>query len=345
MEEILRGVAFAIVRFGAFASHAFLFGVPVILMLVLRPALASARGDWAQARDRLGRRLQALVGSALWASGLVTTIGILLQALLISGFSRRGNIELDVFSSVVESSFGRWYILRFPLLAALAVILAGKVRLLALGGTGNAENRPGAAWWAGWCGVSLALLATSSLSGHAASSSPAPFTVLNDVVHLAAVSVWFSGIVLLTTVLPRGLRDLDDRGKLELLAPSVIRFSQVAGISIVVIAGTGTLNSLANVAAASDLVDSTYGRVLSLKIVIFLVVVALGTINHFFLRARLRRALEEDRPTRSQSTFRRIVAIELTLGLTLMALTGILAGSQRTRKSAAAVRSVTPVDF
>ncbi|MDQ3987496.1 MAG: CopD family protein [Actinomycetota bacterium] len=345
MEEILRDVAFAVARFGAFAAHAFLFGLPIILIFVLRPALASAEGDWAGTRDRLGRRLQALVGSALWASALVTTIALLLQALLIAKLSRRGDLEFDVFSSVVESSFGRWHFLRFPLLVSLVVILAGKVRLLALAGTRSDEKSPGAAWWIGWCGVAFALLATSSLSGHAASSSLAPLTVPNDILHLAAGSIWFSGIVLLSAVLPRGLRALDDRRRLELLAPSVVRFSQVAGISIVVIAGTGTLNSLVNVAAVSNLVDSTYGRVLSFKIVVFVVVVALGTTNHFFLRAKLRRALEEDRPTPSQNTFRRIVAVELTLGLTLMGLTGVLAGSQRTRKSAAPIQAVKSAEF
>ena len=80
---------------------------------------------------------------------------------------------MQAMTDVFETSFGRWYMLRFPLLIGLTVLLWGKARPLAktLG-----SSRPGArsGFWIAWMGLGLGLLATSSFSGHAAVSSPRP---------------------------------------------------------------------------------------------------------------------------------------------------------------------------
>jgi putative copper export protein len=158
---------------------------------------------------------------------------------------------------------------------------------------------------------------------------------VNDVVHLAAGAVWFSGIVLLASVLPYATRGLEGAERLKLTAPIVSRFSWVALVSIGVVALTGTFNSLFNVESPGDLVDSGYGQLLSAKILAFIGVLALGAINHFYVRRRLEAAARDSATTRAQSLFRKTIAIELALALLLMGLTGFLVGSARTRPSAA----------
>jgi putative copper export protein len=336
-EEALRNVAFALVRSGAFMANGFLFGLPLVLLLVLRPALVGQDESIAPARRRLSLRLEGLVQAALWASVTASALTIVLQAALISEL-RKGGFGSDSITAVFDSSFGRWYLLRLPLLAGLAVLLVGKVRNLSLAGAaGDETNPPGRVWWTAWIVLALGLLSTSSFSGHASVSTPLAAALLNDVVHLASGALWFSGIVVLAALIPQAWRTLEPDRRVPFLTPVVVRFSTVALVAIGGVALTGTFNSLFNVEALEDLIGSGYGRLLSVKILMFLGVVALGALNHFYVRKRLERAVAHASPSSIHRVFRKLVAVELFLALVIMGLTGLIAGSARTRPSASSV--------
>lgn len=330
--EDLRTVAYALARFTGFASNAFLFGLVPIALLVLRPSFAGLDpGEWARGRKRIAGRLEGLAQAALIASATATAIALLLQALLIAQING-DPLDLDSFTSTLNTTFGQWYLLRFPLLAALGVLIAGKVRRAVLAGAGDDRPAPGRVWWGAWAAFGVALLATSSLSGHAAVAEPRALSLLNDLVHLAAGSTWFTGIVVLAIVLPDGWAGKQPADRLDLLAPAVVRFSKVAIVSIGVVAATGTLNSFLDLAALDDLVDTAYGRTLGLKILLFLVVLGLGGVNHFFVRARLDKAKEEREPGRAPGFFRKTIAAELVVAIGLMGLSGVLVGQARTKQ-------------
>ncbi|MDQ4096041.1 MAG: CopD family protein [Actinomycetota bacterium] len=332
LEDALQNVAFGLVRIGSFTANAFLFGLPVLLMVVLRPSLHRDGADRATAR--MGRRLEGLVQAALWASGVGAVLTIVLQAVLVSGLAD-GVVGTEDLTDVLSSSFGRWHLVRLPLVVALAVMLVGKVRASSLASDDRARA-PRRLWWGSWIALAVCLLATSSFSGHAAVSSPRPLALLNDVVHLASGALWFSGIVVLAAVLPDAARALDAPRRLSFVAPIVARFSWVALVSIGVVALTGTFNSFFNLEQPRDLVDSGYGRLLASKIAAFLAIVVLGAINHFYVRRRLTRAAEQEQSPTAQGLFKKTIATELALALLLMGLTGFLVGSARTRPSAAA---------
>lgn len=332
-EEALRNVAFALVRTGAFMANGFLFGLPLLLLLVLRPALIE-QDEWAApARRRLSLRLEGLVQASLWASATASAVTIVLQAVLISEL-RKGGFGADSISAVFESSFGRWYLLRLPLLAALTVLLTGKVRKLSLAGArGDKTRAPGWAWWWAWIVLALALLSTSSFSGHASVSTPLALALVNDVIHLASGALWFSGIVVLAALMPGAWRRLEADRRIPFLTPVVVRFSKVALFAIAVVALTGTFNSLLNVEAAKDLIGSGYGQLLSVKILMFLGVLALGALNHFYVRRSLEKSVAAATPSSPHRLFRKLVAIELLLALVIIGLTGLITGSARTRDS------------
>jgi putative copper export protein len=331
--EDLRSVAYTLARFAGFSANAFLFGLVPIALLVLRPAFRRLDGDeWAAGRRRIGSRLEGLVQASLIASATATAIALLLQAVLVAQLNRQ-RLDFDSFTSSLNTSFGQWYLLRFPLLAGLAFLVVGKVRRSVLAGAGGDERPPGAVWWGGWGAFGLALLATNSFSGHAAVAEPRGLALLNDVIHLASGAIWFAGIIVLAVVLPDGWRGKDSATRVRLLAPVVVRFSKVALASITVVAITGTVNSLLDVNALNDLVDTGYGRTLALKIGLFLMILVLGGINHFFLRARLERASEASEATGAQRLFRKTIAAELTIAIGLMGMTGVLVGQARTKES------------
>lgn len=333
-EETFRSVGLTLSRSISFISHGFLFGLPPILALVLRPSFRLVDGDaWGKSRARISSRLEGLIQSALTATALATLIALVLQFALVSEVTG-GDITSQPVVSVLETRFGQLYLLRFPLLAGLVVLLVGRVRGWSLSGAGDGGATAGPAWWIGWGVLSLALLSTSTLSGHAAVASPGALAVANDLLHLICGGIWFSGIIVLALVLPDGWRGRSPEERVQLLAPVVVRFSTVAIVTITILGITGVLNSYLHVEHLDDMFDTAYGRAISAKIVVYLGILAVGGVNHFLVRRRLERALEEGRSDSAQSLFKKTIAIELALALTVMGITGFLTGKPRTKEVA-----------
>lgn len=331
IEEQLRQISFALLRFSAFSAHAVIFGMLVILLLVLRPSFSPLGSAWDPGRAALSRRLEGLLRACLLVSFVATSLILLLQTALISELDV-GAIEGDSFFSVLESTFGQYTALRMPLLAGLAVLLLGRVKTWALAGRAGGKG-PSAAWWVSWGVVALVLLATSSFSGHAQVATPRALSLVNDVIHLAAGSVWFAGIIVLAVLLPDGWVGKGPVDRLDLLGPVVVRFSHVALGAISVVAATGTLNSFLHLETFADLWRSSYGQALALKILLFFGILALGGVNHFFLRDRLAAARAHDGPaTEAHGIFRKTIAAELAIAIAIMAATGLLVGLSRTKK-------------
>jgi copper transport protein len=323
LSDPLRLIALSIARFSGFAAHAVLFGLVPVVLLVLRPALARLGEGWEMGRSAVGERLEALTQAALVASAAATALTLLLQAALV-GEVTGADITKGSFQSVLSTSFGRWHLLRLPLLVGLVVLLWGRVRTWAV-----AAAAPRALWWAAWGLLATGLLATSALSGHAAVSQPLALAIASDLLHFAAGAAWFAGIVCLTAVLPSGWRGRSAAERLELLVPAVLRFSRVALVAILVAGATGTVNTLLQLGEPDDLIDTPYGRTLLAKICLYGVILALGGINHLYLRHRL--VAGPDRRGHAV-TFRRVVRAEAAVGLVILALTGLLTGLARTKQ-------------
>ena len=330
-EDSLLNIAFAIARIAAFIAGGFLFGLPVILLTVMKPSMEGELRDLPLGpRRRLGTRLEDLLQAAIWASAIGTVIAIILQAIVVADLGG-GSFGTGSILDVLESSFGKWYLLRIPLLVGLAILLLGKVRRLGLI-TGD-DRSPSPMWWITWLLMALGLISTNSFSGHASVSSPLGASLVNDIVHLASGSVWFSGIVILAVVVPDVRRSLQSPSKAWFVGPLVVRFSSVALIAIGLVALTGTLNSLFNVRMFEDLYKTGYGGLLTAKIAAFLLVLALGAVNHFYVRRRFVAARTGSERNDPYALFKRTIAMELTLAFAIFMLTGALAGSARTRES------------
>lgn len=328
-EEVLRSISFALVRFTSFSAHAFLFGTAVITLFVLRPAFSSV-GRGGAGADRVAKRLEGFTRAALLASFTATSIGLLLQALLVAEFEG-GEVTGSSFDAVFATTFGQWYLLRLPLLAGAFVLLVGRVADVSLRGIGEDEPAPSRAWWAGWLAIAALLLSTSTFSGHAAVASPQVVALVSDVVHLAAGAIWFTGIIVLAIILPDAWRDEGESARITILAPAVIAFSRVALISILIVGVTGVVNSFLNVGNWGDLFDTGYGRAVTAKIVLYLVVLALGGVNHFYVRSRLKREMTDGTSEGARHLFKKTIAVEVALAIGLMSVTGVLVGLARTR--------------
>ncbi|HEX2057653.1 MAG TPA: CopD family protein [Actinomycetota bacterium] len=341
-ETSLRDVALTLVRFAGFAANALVLGTVGVLLLVFRPTFASLDAEtWARGRARLADRLEGLVHSALIAAATAATLALVLQTVLTSELSD-GDIDSDSFFAVLETSFGPWYAARLPIVAGLLVLLTGKVRQWSLAQRETDSSVAGPAWWGAWSALGVALLATSSFSGHAAVASPRVVSLGADVIHLVAGAVWFAGIVLLSVALPDAWVGEDDRMRLQVLAPVVRHFSHVALVAIGIVLVTGVIGSILHVAHPSDLVETPYGMTLAIKIGFFGLILALGGFNHFVVRKRFETAIEKaETGGAAAGTFRKAIAAELAIGLVLMGLTGWLTGQARTRQEVVEPSRVT----
>jgi putative copper export protein len=336
VEETLHSISLALARFSGFAANALIFGMVPIVLLVLRPAFAQAPEGWDEGRRRVSNRLEWLMQACLVASFAATALVLILQVVLLAELEG-GELRWSQVGSVLETNFGRWFGLRFPLLAGLGVLLWGRIRHASLAGAGDEQRPPASLWWGAWAALGLALLATTSFSGHAAVAHPRAVALTNDVVHLSSGATWFAGVVVLAAVIPDAWLGRPEKERLQVLAPVVSRFSRVALASIIVVAATGTANSFLNVASPGDLIDSGYGRVLATKILLFLGILFFGATNRFVVRRRLGDAVSTGEPGAVQRLFRRAIAAELVIALGVMGTTGVLVGQARTRETTAPV--------
>lgn len=328
IQDTFQSIAFAGVRFSSFTVNAIIFGLAPVALLVLRPAFSAAGDGWDEGRSRVANRLEDLVQACLVASVAATIIGIVLQLAVLAG--RGGEITIDSLTAIAGTPFGRAYLLRLPLLAGLSVLLLNRVRHVVLAGAGDSKAGPRATWWVSWMTLAVLLLATNSFSGHAAVGNPRVLSIGNDIVHLVSSGAWFTGIIVLATVVPLAWRKRAEDDRRALMAPVVVRFSNLALPAIAVVAITGFVNSLFDVGNLRDLIEESYGIALSVKIIFFFGILALGAVNHFYVRRKLERGQASKQ---TSQLFRKAVTIELAFGLTIMGVTGVLTGLAKTRES------------
>ena len=124
--------------------------------------------------------------------------------------------------------------------------------------------------------VAAVALAGFTIEGHTRATSRRWAMIASDFVHLAAASVWLGGIVALVAA----FRTSRDTGK---LAAIVRRFSDSAIVAVGVVAATGVTMAWIILPSVGELTSTGYGLALILKVVLVLVVIALGAFNRYRL--------------------------------------------------------------
>jgi copper transport protein len=167
--------------------------------------------------------------------------------------------------------------------------------------------------------AAIIMLPGPSIAGHALDRGRSPIEVVDDVLHVAAASVWLGGLVALGLALRSS-------------GPAVLRrFSNIAVVSVAVLGVTGVVRALSELSAVSQLWTTGYGRALIVKTGLLAVLVALGWINRYRLV-----------PRADVQGLRRTVPAELLLFAGLVIAVALLTDLRpgRDRTAAAAIASV-----
>jgi len=290
-----------------FAASAAVAGVLTFRGLVAQPALRSSVEGSADVQAQLIRL--AWVGLAIAvASGIVW---LTLETMTLAGISFGEAMRSGAMLVVVdETQFG----LVSEIRGGLAILVAACLAL----------DRFAFAQWPGLA-ASLALVGAIAWTGHAGATLGAlgNLHVAADVLHLLAAAAWLGGLAGLAIVLVVGRRrPAYEWAALQLDA--VRRFSILGMISVAVLIASGAVNSWILVGSVRGLFVTDYGRLLLLKIVAFVLMVGLATINRFSLTPQLAAAANTCPEPKAVAALKRNTLIEIALGIVIFAIVGVL---------------------
>ncbi|MQA24167.1 MAG: copper resistance protein CopC [Micromonosporaceae bacterium] len=301
-------------------------------LVALLGGLGALAVGWPARLSRRGPGRLATGGIVLVAAPAVAEVVLQAPYLLGGGLSDlRGS---DVLS-VVDSRYGYAHLARLALLAAAVPLLRRVSR-----GTPTKRDQGLLA------GVGVAALLTWPLSGHPA-GSPLPWlSVLLDVAHLAAASVWLGGLLVLVGLL---LRRSAREALAEALPPWLRTWSKVAMGAVAVLALAGVAQAVIEVRTLDALVTSRYGLLVLAKAGLLAAILAAAS----FAR-RLARGAPSPGPAGAPApdpppgaptrggALRRLVAVELTLAAVVLAVTAVLTQTTPARTDAAANAAAQP---
>jgi copper resistance protein D len=167
-----------------------------------------------------------------------------------------------------------------------------------------------------------------ALVGHAA-AAPNPAGSLHlavDAVHLAAASVWPGGLVFFALLLrstivspPSDLRALTAR--------ATRRFSAFSLVAVAVLSMTGLATSLFFIHDVGDLSKTTYGQLLTAKVLVFCGMMAFAAHNLLILKPRVELEAHRENAARETGAVRalfRNVLSELALGGVVFLIVAVL---------------------
>lgn len=173
---------------------------------------------------------------------------------------------------------------------------------------------------------------TLTLVSHAAASGD-PLQVALDFVHVVSMSVWSGGVAAFVAV------GLAASPTARVLGETVWRLSLTALVAVALLLTTGVLQSLDRLVLIWDLVETPYGLALLAKIALFVLLLALGTLNLLVWGPRLRRGIA------ARSALAMGVAAESVLFAAVLAAASYLtAAAPPAQKTAAAFDDTQRVD-
>lgn len=297
------GVGYGVARFTVFVGLVLLVGGALFVTLLWPAGVTNPN-------------LRRLIGAGWLVASVATLAAIGFQAAYGAGGSWGDMVDGELLADVLGGRTGRTWLVRLGLLAVLPLVwrdLFPPWRRFpsARGATsarvegGAVPARPTQAVVVAVLG--LALLATVSFAGHAATGDLVVAALGADVTHLVAAAFWLAGLGLLLAVALRSGRDA--------ARDLVTRFSPLALGAVVVVVATGTFQSWRQVRSIDALTGTTYGRLLMGKVALFLVILAAAALSRQTVRGWV---------DSSQEKLRRSVGVETAVAVVLLAVTAVL---------------------
>jgi putative copper resistance protein D len=288
-----------------FGSCLILQGVFAVLLLVLLPAAAQAGDGTGARRERIDRLFRPWLIACLGLAWLSGFLWLWLSIAGMSGSTLTESLQPALFQMVLtQTQPGHVWLLRAgaSVVLAVAIFLPRGAAKMILGGLS-----------------SVALTVSLAWLGHAgASEGPGQNVHLAaDLLHLLAAGVWPAGLVPLAIYLRPVLR-VPSAETLPAACAATRRFSNLSLCTVGILAVSGLTNSYFLVGSLHALGATDYGRVLIVKLLLFVAMVAIGAWNLLILKPQLdvvASGSSGDSQVTVLAGIRRNILIEIGLGI------------------------------
>jgi copper transport protein len=239
--------ALAAARYLGFAGLVLLIG-PALVLFALWPRRLSTAGP------------ARLAMTAVLGLTVSTLLELYLQIPYTAGTGLFG-ASGEAMRAAFDTPFAAAHMVRLGVLASVTVLL----RPLIAGKAGRVDQTLLVI-------LGVVGLATWPISGHPSTSPVPTLTVVADIAHLAAMSVWLGGLVMLFGFI---LRKADDR-ELSAILPV---WSGWAVFAVTVLVLAGTAQALVEIGTVSALTGTTYGRIVIVKVALLAVVLCVAAVS------------------------------------------------------------------
>jgi copper transport protein len=263
----------------AMLSLATIAGAAFFLFAVYKPAASFLEDD---------QRTRAVEAGESWVVNLghvLLPLSFIASAVLVLLTVGRFETDTNIWDYLTDVPAGQYRLLNLVLL----IVSLALTDLLFLSGNRRLKD-------AGLLALVVApaaSLATYSLVSHSATEGGKFWSVTSDYVHFAASAAWLGALVMLPPVLRSSATRLQGAKRFLFQANVFDRFSVLAGVSVVTIMTTGVFNGFVEIGDWYWFKDTTYGRVLLVKLGIMSVLLAVAGLNAFVLKPRLVAAVDE----------------------------------------------------
>ncbi|WP_458131571.1 copper homeostasis membrane protein CopD [Pseudomonas sp. R3-41] len=236
--------------------------------------------------------------------GLLSLAAMACMAWAMSGVSTWAELWPHIEMMVVETDLGLAWMLRMAalLLAGVAVTLNQRwpttsLGLVALGGA--------------------VALATLAWAGHGAmdEGTRRNWHFITDFMHLWAAGGWIGALAAFALLLRQA------EPQLAVLARTLIGFETAGAVIVVVISVTGVVNYLFIVGPSIvGVLDSLYGQLLALKLILFTAMLVFAALNRFHLSPLLESARQSGEHGVAVKALRRSMVLEFSVAVVILGL-------------------------
>jgi copper resistance protein D len=267
-------------------------------------------------------RLAWIVSTSLVIVVLSWAAWLILQAQRMSDLPLASVLsEGTVWTVLAQTDFGQVWVARL----VVAVLCAGALFL-------QASVRRDHSRWAQMLATLLVagLVGSLAWAGHAAAGSDsesdltASIHLPADVLHLIASAAWVGSLVPLAILIGSAVRHIDGPSSLPIARVAIARYSTLGVLSVGTLLATGIISSWALVGSAHALIHTDYGRLLLVKIALFLAMLSIAAVNRQRLTPRL---MQNEVDISAQDALRQLqrnAIIEAAIGIAILFIVALL---------------------
>ncbi|HWP56848.1 MAG TPA: CopD family protein [Candidatus Acidoferrales bacterium] len=303
----------ALIRFVHLSSSAFLLGSLLFHQWIARPAALKSGAEPAVEFTRFHHRQIVVARWTLLAVFLSGLAALWLQIASVTSASLAESLTPEAIGGVVFGTrYGAVWLSRAGLISILAFLLYSESASVAV------QLAPLA--------LAAALVVALAFAGHAAAGEGSWLAIqlASDGLHLFAASAWVGGLVAFVLFL-RWLGQYSAPWSTLVLQQTTRRFSLLGLASVAVLIFTGFVNAWSLVGAIPPLVGTAYGKLLLLKLLLLLPLLAVAALNRFQTKPQILALGVESAAAKVRALLVRLkqsVTAEATLGLCVLVVVG-----------------------